>query len=55
MDGIHANAAAEVQKLAGTMDEPTRRRTIDVLRGMQYTLEPPEETVQRLLCLVSAY
>ncbi|KAF2878030.1 O-methyltransferase-domain-containing protein [Massariosphaeria phaeospora] len=35
--------------MAGTADEQTRRRTIDALRDLQYALEPPEETMQRLL------
>jgi hypothetical protein len=53
MDQILALATGEVKKMAETIDEPLRRRTIDTLRDLQYMLETPEETMQRLHYTVS--
>jgi demethylsterigmatocystin 6-O-methyltransferase len=52
MDAILKLAAEEVQKVAQNIDEGLRRRTIDKLRELQYALETPEETMQRLMYAV---
>ena len=52
MESILENLSAEIQRMAATADETVRRRTIDKLREMQYSLEPPEETMQRLIYTV---
>ena len=49
MEAILETAEAEIHRIAGTVDEPVRRRIIDKLRELSYTLEPPEETMQRLI------
>lgn len=53
MDAALKATEAEVKELVGTSDEALRRRTIDKLRELQYALEPPEETMQRLIYTVS--
>ena len=52
MDAILKSATEEVQKVAQNIDEGLRRRTIDKLRELQYALETPEETMQRLMYAV---
>ncbi|KAF2643629.1 hypothetical protein P280DRAFT_516022 [Massarina eburnea CBS 473.64] len=49
MDAILENVTEEVHKLVGTADEALRQRTIDKLRDLQYALETPEHTMQRLI------
>ncbi|PVH93845.1 o-methyltransferas-like protein [Periconia macrospinosa] len=51
MDAALNTITEEVHKLAKTDDEFLRRRTIDKLRDLQYALETPEETMQRLIYL----
>jgi hypothetical protein len=53
MDAVLETAIEEVQKVAQTINEGSRRRTIDKLRDLQYALETPEETMQRLIYAVS--
>ncbi|KAF1951646.1 hypothetical protein CC80DRAFT_597116 [Byssothecium circinans] len=49
MDAILDTATEEVHRVAQTIDDGLRRRTIDKLRSLQYPLETPKETKQRLI------
>ena len=55
MDELLKKVAQEVEKAAGSADEQARRKTIDALRDLQYALETPEETMQRLLYTVNHF
>ena len=46
---------AHVQALAGIADDAGRREIMDTLRNLQYSLETPYDTLQRLSCLVSTW
>ena len=46
---------AHVQALAGTADDAGRQEIMDTLRDLQYSLEAPYDTMQRLSCLVSTW
>jgi hypothetical protein len=52
MDELLARLTEEVKAISGTADEQLRRRTIDTLRDLQYSLETPEETMQRVIYMV---
>jgi hypothetical protein len=52
MDHLLELVSSEAAKMTGTAHEALRRKTIDTLRDLQYMLEPPEETTQRLLYMV---
>lgn len=43
---------AQAKSLASTADEAGRKKILDVLRDVQYSLETPYDTLQRLSCLV---
>lgn len=43
---------AQAKTLAGTADEAGRKKILDVLRDVQYSLETPYDTLQRLSCVV---
>ncbi|KAF1950753.1 o-methyltransferas-like protein [Byssothecium circinans] len=49
MDALLESVTAEVQKVVGTADEALRQRTMNKLRDLQYSLETPEHTMQRLI------
>ena len=49
MDPNTDKLLAELQRVTSTADERCKRRTIDKLRQLQYSLESPEETMQRLM------
>ena len=44
--------AAQVQTIARTADETTRKTLIDTLRNLSISLEEPGDTIQRLAYLV---
>ena len=46
---------AQVQKVAGTADETTRKKLIDTLRNLSISLEEPGDTIQRIAYLVSCF
>ena len=43
---------AQAQSLASTSDETDRKKILDTLRHVQYSLETPYDTLQRLAGLV---
>ena len=43
----------QVKDFAGTVDEAGRGKLLDALRDLQYSLESPEDSMQRLLFVVS--
>ena len=43
---------AQAKSLASTADEAGRKKILDVLRDVQYSLETPYNTLQRLSCVV---
>ena len=43
----------EVKRLAGNVNEATRKQMIDQLRELSYSLETPDDTLQRVMYLVS--
>lgn len=49
MDSSIDKLLTELQRIASTANERVKRRTIDKLREIQYALESPEETMQRLM------
>ena len=46
---------AHVQTLARAADDAGRQEIMDTLRNLQYSLETPYDTLQRLSCLVSTW
>ena len=57
MTGMEAMEAftAQAQTLATTADETGRKKILDTLRDVQYSLETPYDTLQRLAGLVSIF
>ena len=47
--------AAQARTLASTADDTGRRKMLDLLRDLQYSLESPYDTLQRFSGLVSAF
>ena len=45
--------AEEVKRLATDSDEASRKRLIDDLREISYSIETPDDTMQRLMYTVS--
>ena len=45
---------SQVTSLANGADELTRKKLIDTLRGLSYTIESPDDTITRLWGSVSA-
>ena len=43
----------QARSLANTTNEADRRQVLDTLRDVQYSLESPYDTLQRLSCVVS--
>ena len=46
---------SQAQSLANTADETGRKRILDTLRDVQYSLETPYDTLQRLFFLVNMF
>lgn len=44
--------AEEIQKAAATADEAGRKELLNSLRDLQYSIEKPEDTMQRVIHLV---
>ena len=44
---------AQAKNLAKAADEAGRKQILDTLRDVQYSIETPYDTLQRLSCLVS--
>lgn len=49
MEGILNKVSSEIEHIGEVADEKARRKLIDQLRDMQYALETPEDTMQRLI------
>lgn len=49
MDAI----TAQIQNLAANADEAARKKLLDTLRNLQYSIETPHDTLQRFAGLVS--
>lgn len=45
----------QVRSLAGSVDEAGRSRILDQLRELAYSLELPDETMNRIMFLVSFF
>lgn len=45
----------QVRGLAGSVDEAGRSRILDQLRDLAYSLESPDETMNRIMFLVSFF
>jgi demethylsterigmatocystin 6-O-methyltransferase len=48
-----AKLAAEIQQSAAAADEAGRKEILNALRDLQYSIEKPEDTMQRVIHLVS--
>lgn len=44
--------AKEIQNAAATVNEAGRKELLDSLRDLQYSIEKPEDTMQRVIHLV---
>ena len=51
--GSMETVIAQVKRLAGNANEATRKQMIDQLRELSYSLETPDDTLQRVMYLVS--
>ncbi|QSZ29277.1 hypothetical protein DSL72_003789 [Monilinia vaccinii-corymbosi] len=49
--GGNHKLAKEIQNAAATADEPRRKQLLDSLRDLQYSIEKPEDTMQRVIHL----
>ena len=45
---------AQIKSAAATANEAERKRILDSLRELQYSIEKPEDTMQRVIHLVSS-